>query len=68
MASQHVSADLVKVLVADDDEDIRNLMKTMLKMQGCTMTVADHGEDALNELLRVAGSVGGPGPPPAEGP
>ncbi|HEX2571426.1 MAG TPA: response regulator [Polyangia bacterium] len=43
----------VSVLVADDDDDIRDSIKEVLEDEGYTVVVAAHGEEALEQLTRV---------------
>ena len=43
------------ILVVDDDDDVRDLVVTMLKELGYRVTAADNGNAALDLLLSVAG-------------
>jgi len=45
-----MSAEETRVLVVDDDEDIRNLVKTLVERTGATVRDAPNGRDGLREF------------------
>src|SRR2546421_8702019 len=45
-----MKGDAVTILVVDDDPDIRELMKTLLELDGYHVELAEDGIDALKQL------------------
>lgn len=48
---------MTKVLIIDDDPDIRTLMNTLMKQQGYEVETASHKEEAMDKLEEFQPSV-----------
>jgi CheY-like chemotaxis protein len=55
VASKNQEFDMAKIIVIDDEEDIRNVLKEVLERAGYKVSVASNSENGL-ELLRHEGA------------